>query len=386
MKERKQAKKVIVSGCFDVLHSGHVAFLEEAAQYGDLYVCLGSDKTILSLKNKYPVNTERERLYMVQRLKSVHAARISKGSGYLDFLPELNEISPDIFIVNTDGHSIEKEKLCREKNIEYIVLNRVPADGLPKRSSTEIKQSSNIPFRIDLAGGWLDQPFVSKFAKGAVITICLEPSHLYIDRGGMASSTRNVAIQLWNNEIPEENSEKIAQILFAVENPPGKKEIAGSQDAIGIIFTGLNRSIYNGEYWPYEIKHHSDEEILSFIETYTYLIPLGPRQSSYDVLAETYVSEKHAQLLSMASAECWNALMHKDYKAYAHALTAAFEAQIAMFPNMVNSEILEQIRRYSAYADGWKISGAGGGGYLILISQKPLPEMLSIKIRRPKSK
>ena len=41
-------KKVFVSGCYDMLHSGHVAFFEEAASHGDLYVGIGSDKTIMS--------------------------------------------------------------------------------------------------------------------------------------------------------------------------------------------------------------------------------------------------------------------------------------------------------------------------------------------------
>ena len=46
------SKKVFVSGCYDMLHSGHVAFFEEAASYGDLYVGIGSDKTIYELKSE----------------------------------------------------------------------------------------------------------------------------------------------------------------------------------------------------------------------------------------------------------------------------------------------------------------------------------------------
>ena len=50
-------KKVFVSGCFDLLHSGHVAFLTEAASFGDLYVGIGSDKTIFELKGRAAINT-----------------------------------------------------------------------------------------------------------------------------------------------------------------------------------------------------------------------------------------------------------------------------------------------------------------------------------------
>ena len=58
------SKKVFVSGCYDMLHSGHVAFFKEASALGDLYVGIGSDATILELKNRKTVNVEQERLYM----------------------------------------------------------------------------------------------------------------------------------------------------------------------------------------------------------------------------------------------------------------------------------------------------------------------------------
>ena len=98
------AKKVFVSGCFDMLHSGHVEFFSQAAKYGDLYVALGSDKTVFELKGRLPVNGEQERLFMVRSVSSVKDAFISRGSGILDFETELREIMPDYFVVNADGH------------------------------------------------------------------------------------------------------------------------------------------------------------------------------------------------------------------------------------------------------------------------------------------
>jgi cytidyltransferase-like protein len=78
----------MVSGCFDLLHSGHVAFLQEAAQLGDLYVCIGSDDTVNGLKGRRPVNSQQERKFMLEALKCVHEVRVSRGSGIMDFLPE----------------------------------------------------------------------------------------------------------------------------------------------------------------------------------------------------------------------------------------------------------------------------------------------------------
>ena len=102
-------KKVFVSGCFDLLHSGHITFLKEANNYGDVYVNIGNDKNIKNLKGRYPINTEIERKFMLESLKYVKECKINKGSGVIDFAENFNKLNPDIFIVNQDGDSIEKK-------------------------------------------------------------------------------------------------------------------------------------------------------------------------------------------------------------------------------------------------------------------------------------
>lgn len=133
--------KVFVSGCFDVLHSGHIRFFEEASQYGDLYVSIGSDETIKKLKNRETLYNEDERLYMVSSIKYVHKAFIAKGSGILDFIDELKQIKPDIFFVNSDGDSKEKRNFIENLGIRYIVSNRIPKELLPIRSTTSIRNT-----------------------------------------------------------------------------------------------------------------------------------------------------------------------------------------------------------------------------------------------------
>ena len=134
-------KKVFVSGCFDLLHSGHVAFLKEAAQYGDVYVGLGSDQTIYDLKGRRTVNSEDERKYMLESLSCVYQVNINIGNGILDFLEDMKSLNPDVFIVNEDGHTPEKEQICSELGIQYKVLKRVPYANLPARS-TKIGRAS----------------------------------------------------------------------------------------------------------------------------------------------------------------------------------------------------------------------------------------------------
>ena len=131
--------KVFVSGCFDVLHSGHVRFFEEASQYGDLYVSIGSDKTVQELKNRPTLYNQDERLYLVSSLKFVHQAFIATGSGKLDFQKEIQQIKPDIFFVNSDGASPEKKAFVESLGIRYVVSKRLPKGKLPPRSTTAIR-------------------------------------------------------------------------------------------------------------------------------------------------------------------------------------------------------------------------------------------------------
>jgi cytidyltransferase-like protein len=375
--------KVFVSGCFDLLHSGHIAFLETAAKYGDLYVCIGSDKTVYDLKGRYPIITQHERKYMIQALRCVHTCKINKGSGILDFEAELDEIKPNIFVVNEDGNTPSKANLCAARGIKYIVLERIPTAGLPVRSTTTLRTNSIIPFRIDIAGGWLDQPYVNKFHPGAVITISIEPTIEFNNRSGMSSSTRNKAIELWKAKLPDGDPELLSKILFRYENPPGTKIIAGSQDALGIVMPGLNKLYYSNEnYWPSEITKVEEEDILSWLESILYLIPLDPRQSDYDVLANTNINEAGAKQLAIATDACWNAILKKDAIAFGKHFLASFNAQITMFPNMLDEITAQTIEKYKDKCLGYKLSGAGGGGYLIVVNELPVENGIQIKIRR----
>ncbi len=377
------AKKVFVSGCYDMLHSGHVAFFAEAAQLGDLYVGIGSSKTVYELKARKTINSDDERLYMVSSLKMVKQAWISSGSGLLDFEKELRELRPDYFFVNEDGNSPEKERIARELGIEYIISKRIPHANLPSRSTTALRQECLIPYRIDLCGGWLDQPYVSKYVAGPVITISIEPDYDFNDRSGMATSSRKKAIELWQTNIPAGDKEKLAKTLFCFENPPGTKYVSGSQDSLGIVMPGLNKLWYDkGEYWPTLIESVHSKEILAWIESHLYMVPLYPRVSDYNVLENTHIDSAGAARLSQAAEDCWRAINSRSLAAFGESVTRGFEAQIAMFPNMLSDGVQEQIDLYRAEALGWKLSGAGGGGYLILIADKPIASAIKIRIRK----
>ncbi|HZI31738.1 MAG TPA: adenylyltransferase/cytidyltransferase family protein, partial [Candidatus Binatia bacterium] len=133
-------KKVVATGCYDWFHSGHVRFTEEASAYGDLYVCLGSDANVRLLKGGgHPLLCEEERRYVVGSIKFVKQALITTGSGWVDADPEIRRLKPDIYVVNEDGDKGGKREYCQKMGLEYLVLKRTPAPGLPKRSSTDLR-------------------------------------------------------------------------------------------------------------------------------------------------------------------------------------------------------------------------------------------------------
>jgi cytidyltransferase-like protein len=376
------AKKVFVSGCYDLLHSGHIEFFQQASALGELHVALGSDKTVFDLKGRTPVNSEDERLFMVKSVSCVTDAFISSGAGMLDFLEEFKALKPDLFVVNVDGNTPDKRKLCQEYGVEYVVLHREPHPGLSPRSTTDLRTVHRIPFRIDLAGGWLDQPFVSKYYPGPVVTISIEPTLQFNERSGMASSTRRKAIDMWGPRIPPGNYEKLAKMLFCYDNPPGTEVISGSQDAIGIVFPGLAKANYRGEYWPMSIERITNEHIIQFVEDSLYLITLGPRNAGFDVLADTNIDERGAKALGDAAEANWLAIREQDVPGFGQTMRAGFEAQVAMFPHMMNEDVEQLIEQYRDIALGWKLSGAGGGGYLILVSDKEIENAVRITARQ----
>lgn len=386
-------KKVFVSGCYDLLHSGHVEFFQQASKFGDLYVGIGSDATYLEYKHRKPMFPQEERLFMVKNIKAVKEAYINEGRGVIDFIPTLDIVKPDIFVVNAEGGSEEKRKLCEERGIEYIELQRTPHEGLEARSSSSLKAAmqkqedgneevKGIPTRLDIAGTWIDQPYVSVHHPGWAITVSLEPTFEVRDRCGLSTSTRNIIKKIWPVKLPKMDPEMLARLVFCFENSPERTEghVSGAQDAIGICVPGLCRHYYDNNFWPKKIEICSDEMTLRFLEQHLVMVPLEPRKPGCSVVEGKDITPEKVKALADAADACWDAIMRRNLDDFAAAYKASFEAQTAMFPGMLNpayighkqldnSFIGEAIAHYSAMPEvmAWKFAGAGGGGYLALV-------------------
>ncbi|MDE5850452.1 MAG: adenylyltransferase/cytidyltransferase family protein, partial [Muribaculaceae bacterium] len=370
--------KVFATGFFDLLNSGHVSFLKKAAQFGDLYVGIGSDSTFVELKGRAPVCSEQERLYMVKAVRHVKDAFINTGSGILDFLAELDRVRPDIFIVNSDGGNELKRKACESRGIHFLSIGpegSIGAQGtisaaepqysevgeyceantaqsantakpilrndtakpiLRSKYCAERRYSSHLPYRIDIAGTWIDQPYVSEHGSGWAITASIEPTHEFMERGGMSTSTRNAAKKIWPFELPAYNEEMLARLLFCFENDPENEgHVSGAQDAIGICISGLSRHYYDGHYWPEKIETIHDEDIISWLESHVCVVPMFPRRPGCSVVDGKDINPEKVKALTDAAARCWDAIMAKDLLAFADSFRDSFEAQVAMFPAMM---------------------------------------------------
>lgn len=409
------SKKVFVSGCYDLLHSGHVEFFRQASQYGDLYVGIGSDATIEAYKGHKTLYPEQERLFMVKAIRYVKDAYINAGSGVMDFLPTLDIVKPDILVVNAEGGNDDKRRICEERGMEYVVLERKPAEGLEARSSSGLKKqlaggsqpnvapaasACEIPTRVDIAGTWIDQPYVSRVHPGWAITMSVQPTFEIRDFCGLSTSTRKAIMRIWPVKLPKMDPETLARLVFCFENDPERQNgfVSGAQDAIGICVPGLCRHYYNDHYWPEKIEVCSESSVLWWLEQHLCLIPLEPRRKGCSVVEGKDITEPKVRALAAAADRCWDAIMAKDLAAFAEAYNASFEAQVAMFPGMVEPTVKGAgVVSHRSEIDKWrgtegvlalKMTGAGGGGYLALVVSDVAefraahPEAIELKIRR----
>jgi len=384
-------KKVFVSGCFDMLHSGHVAFLKTAASSGDLYVGVARDETIKLLKGKAPGDSQAERLFMVRSVRWVKDAWLSGGVGMLDFAEDLERLRPNIFIVNEDGHTSEKAALCARLGIDYRVLRRMPEPGLPARSTSALRapgvpRSDMLPYRAEICGAWLDQLFVNRVQPGWVICAQLAPHSAFAQKsGGLATSTRACLAQLKAASLPHMEPEALARLVFRVENGIDQPDhpVSGAQDALGLCVPGVSFQYYDNGYWPRQVDSTTRAQTLRWLEDHLSLYPLPPRPPGFEPLLGHGLQDIGALAsLAQASALCKSAVKTRNPDDLSESLAMCRRAQKALFPAMYPPHILLEIERLESrgHFRSWKFTGAGGGGWVLLVDAQGLPGAIPLRI------
>jgi len=249
----------------------------------------------------------------------------------------------------------------------------------------------NLPYRMAFAGGWIDQPFVSRnnpTPPGSMVVVALEPNCRFMNRCGMGTSTRVVASKLWGNKMPSGDPATLVETLYAEENKD-KLEPSGSQDMIGILYPGVNRLDYAydhaGGVFPLHIETNTDPHVAVWLETVISMLPIAPRPSGYNPLGIKNLDAGWIQRLGQSGSDCFDAILAQDARALGASMNESMLCWEAILPDTVRHPTLTvdlmAIWNYyrTAYA-GAMYSGCGGG-YLYVVSEKPVPGGFRIKVR-----
>ena len=375
-------KTVLVTGYFDLLHSGHVRFLEEAAQYGRVIVSLGSDSNSIESKGKAPVCSENERKYMLESVRFVSEVHISPTIGPLSFVTHLESIRPDRFVINSDGDTNEKREQCGAIGVTYTVLERLPKQDFTPRSSTDMRGIDSIPHRLDLAGGFFDQRKLNGIVPGSAVIANIETMDL-VDRAGMSSSTRKVIHELYGNHLPANQSEQdLANIILAYENFD-QDYVSGATDACGLVFSSVCQFNFRDGFRPHGIKKISDNNILEWLEKHLFLKMTHPRPEGYQVFDgnEIYapsILREYAQ----TSERTWVAIQNKNLLDLIDCVNTTRKLQQQLIPGYVSEAVAPELDRIETGGMGCKLMGAGGAGYVMIVAETRPEATEKITIRR----
>ena len=249
----------------------------------------------------------------------------------------------------------------------------------------------NIPHRMALAGGWIDQPFVSRHnpsPPGSMVVVSLQPNVWFMDRCGMAGGTRKVALKLWGGGVPDKSPAELVRELYRVENKD-KAEPSGSQDMIGLLYPGVNRLDYDvgveGGYFPAHIESNCDARIARWLEEVIHLVPIGQRPEGYNPLGVKNLDPEWIKQLGQTGKDCFDAIVAKDVGGLAAAMNHCMACWEAILPHTVTHPTIRiDLRRILTYYQqryaGAMYSGCGGG-YAIIASEEPVPGALKVKVK-----
>ncbi len=249
----------------------------------------------------------------------------------------------------------------------------------------------SIPNRLALAGGWIDQPFVSRHnpsPPGSMVVVSLEPTFLLMDRCGFASSTRKVAARLWNGKLPARKPQELVRELYEEENR-GKLEPSGSQDMIGLVYPGISRLDFDfdfeGGVFPRHIESNNDPEVASWLEGVLNMLPIAQRPDGYNPLEIKNLDPEWIARLGESGKSCYASMLNRDPKGLGESMNKCMECWEAILPNTVRHRSLTVdlkaiLKHYQERYAGAMYSGCGGG-YLFVVAEKPVPGGIKVKVR-----
>jgi len=248
-----------------------------------------------------------------------------------------------------------------------------------------------IPHRLQLAGGWIDQPFVSQLnprPPGAMVVVQIESNFRPMERSGLATGTRAVASRLWRGRPPKRPLDELVRELYEAENK-GKVEPSGSQDMIGLIYPGVNRLDYdyaaNGGVFPTHIESLTSARHARWLERVLHLLPIEPRPLGYNPLEVKQLEPRWVARLGRAGMDCFDAIKRMDADALGASLNETMRCWEKLLPHVIAHPLIKIdlkaiLRIYQRCFPGAMFSGCGGG-YLIVVSKKPVAGAFKVNVR-----
>jgi len=249
-----------------------------------------------------------------------------------------------------------------------------------------------IPNRLQLAGGWIDQPFVSKHNPepfGSMVVVQIEPDFRPMDRSGVASGTRAIAMKLWKGKVPKRPLDELVRELYEAENK-GKADPSGSQDMIGLVYPGINRLDYDfkvsGGVFPAHVESCNKVSVARWLEKVLYVIAVEPRPEGYSPLGVKNLKPEWVARLGRSGKDCYNAIVKMDAKALGASFNANMKCWETLLPHVVKHplirlDLMGLLKAYQQEYAGAMYSGCGGGYLLVVSENKPVPGGFKVRVR-----
>lgn len=248
-----------------------------------------------------------------------------------------------------------------------------------------------IPYRMAFAGGWIDQPFVSRLnpsPPGSMVVVCIHPDMRFMDRAGMATGTRYVALKLWKGRLPDRPAAELVKELYQEENR-NKPEPSGSQDMIGMLYSGVNRLDYDFDHergiFPAHIESNNDPQVARWLERVIHMVPIEPRPAGYNPLGVKNLDPAWIERLGRSGRDCFDAIVNRNIRALGESMNECMKCWEAILPHTVRHPTLTVdlpalLRCYQARYPGAMYSGCGGG-YLYVVSEEHVPGAFQVRVR-----
>jgi hypothetical protein len=249
-----------------------------------------------------------------------------------------------------------------------------------------------IPNRLQLAGGWIDQPFVSRHNSepfGSMVVVQIEPDFRPMDRSGIASGTRAIAMKMWKGRVPKRPLAELVRELYEAENK-GKADPSGSQDMIGLVYPGINRLDYDfkfsGGVFPAHIESCNKPKVARWLEKVLYLIAVEPRPDGYNPLGVKNLKPEWVARLGQSGKDCYKAIVNMDAKALGASFNANMNCWETLLPQVVRHplirvDLIPLLKAYQQEYAGAMYSGCGGGYLLVVSDDKPVPGAFKVHVR-----